>query len=364
MGIFDSRTARALTTMLVFVVAVWFVYEVRSTLTLVLFSVFFAYLLEPLVLRIERSPIGRNSRGLAILETYLICGGVLTLLLFIFGSRIADDMRQLIQSVPSLLDRVASGKIVWQLGSRHGWSYDTQSRIEQFIAGHRDALETFSSQIGVGVAGLLKHAMWFLLIPILAIFFLKDGRKLSDAVIRTLNRRTQRRFLRDVAQDLDEMLASFIGAQLILAGAATLVLSSFFWLMHLPYGLALGVTAGFLEFIPVVGPLVAAALILGVGFLDAFPHLLWIVVFLGLWRLVQDYLISPRVMGNKVELHPMAAIIAVLMGNEIAGVIGVYLSIPLAATLRILWVRWQNTRKLEERTNESLDKSPEHRLAA
>jgi predicted PurR-regulated permease PerM len=265
----------------------------------------------------------------------------------IFGPRIAEDMRQLVQSMPSLLDRVASGKIVWQLGSSHGWSYDSQASIEQFIAGHRDALEGYISHVGGSIAGSLQHAIWFLLVPILAVFFLKDGRSLADGAIRTLNRSRERRFLRGVAQDLDEMLAAFIGAQLILAGAATLVLSSFFWLMHLPYGLALGVTAGFLEFIPVVGPLAAACLVLGVGFLDAFPHLLWIAVFLGLWRLVQDYLISPRVMGHKVELHPLAAIVAVLMGNEIAGVIGVYLSIPVAATLRILWVRWQHSRAEE-----------------
>ena len=364
MGIFDSRTARALTTVLIFVVSAWFVYKVRSTLILVLFSVLFAYLLEPIVLRIERSPMGRNSRALAILETYLICGGILALLMAIFGGRIVNDMRQLIQSMPSLLDRVASGKIVWQLGSRHGWSYDTQFRIEQFIASHRDALESYTSQIGASIAGSLKNAIWFLLIPILAIFFLKDGRSLADAAICALNRRQQRRFMRDVARDLDEMLASFIGAQLILAGAATLVLSSFFWLMHLPYGLALGVTAGFLEFIPVVGPAIAAALILGIGFLAAFPHLLWIAIFLALWRLVQDYLISPRVMGNKVELHPLAAIVAVLMGNEIAGVIGVYLSIPVAATLRILWVRWQHTRAMEGSAKELIGEPPEQRIAA
>ncbi len=364
MGIFDSRTARSLTTVLIFVVAAWFVYKVRSTLILVLFSVLFAYLLEPIVLRIERSPMGRNSRALAILETYLICGGILALLIAIFGGRIVDDMRQLVQSMPGLLDRVASGKIVWQLGSRHGWSYDTQFRIEQFIASHRDALESYTSQIGASIAGSLKNAVWFLLIPILAIFFLKDGRSLADAAICALNRRQQRRFMRDVARDLDEMLASFIGAQLILAGAATLVLSSFFWLMHLPYGLALGVTAGFLEFIPVVGPAIAAALILGIGFLAAFPHLLWIAIFLGLWRLVQDYLISPRVMGNKVELHPLAAIVAVLMGNEIAGVIGVYLSIPVAATLRILWVRWQHTRAMEGSAKELIGEPPEPRIAA
>src|SRR5262249_8145250 len=161
----------------------------------VLFSVFFAYLLEPVVLRIERSPIGRNSRGLAILETYVVCGGILALLLVIFGPRFAGDMRQLIQSMPSLLDRVASGQIVWQLGSRHGWSYDTQARIEQFIASHRDALEQFISQSGASIAGSLKNAIWFLLIPILAIFFLKDGRSFAENAIRNLDRRQQRRFL-------------------------------------------------------------------------------------------------------------------------------------------------------------------------
>lgn len=364
MSIFDSRTARALTTILVFLVVAWFVYQVRSTIILILFSVFFAYLLEPVVLRFERSLMGRNSRALAILETYIVCGGALALFVVIFGPRIADDMRQLIQSMPSLLDRVASGKIVWQLGNRHGWSYDTQARIEQFIAGHRDALESYISHIGAGIAASLRNAIWFLLVPILAIFFLKDGRSLADGAIATLDRRQQRRFLRAVARDLDEMLASFIGAQLILAGAATLVLTTFFWLMHLPYGLALGVTAGFLEFIPVVGPLAAAGLVLGVGFLDAFPHLLWIALFLGIWRVVQDYLISPRVMGNKVELHPLAAIVAVLMGNEIAGVIGVYLSIPVAATLRILWVRWQHTRALEPAVNQPDPPSKEKPIAA
>ena len=352
MAIFDSRTARALMTVVIFVVVAWFVYEVRSTLIILLFSVFFAYLLEPIVIRMERSRIGFHSRGLAILETYLICGGILTLLLVIFGGRIVDDTRQLIQSIPSLLDRVASGKIVWQLGNRHGWSYDTQARIEQFIAGHRQALESFSSHLGASVAASLKNAIWFLLIPIIAIFFLKDGRSFAEGAIRNLDHRQQRRFLRAIAQDLDEMLASFIGAQLILAGAATLVLTSFFWLMHLPYGLALGVAAGFLEFIPVVGPLMAAALVLGVGFLDAYPHLLWIAIILGLWRVVQDYVIAPRVMGNKVELHPLAAIVAVLMGNEIAGVIGVYLSIPVAATLRILWVRWQHMRMEQPDANQ------------
>jgi predicted PurR-regulated permease PerM len=341
MSIFDVRTVRVLATICAFAAIAAFVYGVRRTLVVILFAIFFAYLIEPLVLRIQNSPLGRHSRNLAILETYIACAIVITVLLLIFGPRLADDTRKLVQSMPSLLDKVTSGKIVWQLGSRHGWSYDTQARLERLIASHRDDLMNFTSQIGSQFAQWLKNIIWIVLIPILAIFFLRDGRQMADSLIRNVDEGSQRRFLRDIAQDLDAMLASFIGAQLILAGISTVIYTSVFAMLRLPYALALGVAAGFMEFIPVVGPLVAAGVILGVAFLSAYPHLLLIALFLGMWRVVQDYVISPRVMGGKVELHPLAAIVAVLMGSELGGVLGVYLSIPIAATVRILWVRWQ-----------------------
>jgi predicted PurR-regulated permease PerM len=114
-----------------------------------------------------------------------------------------------------------------------------------------------------------------------------------------------------------------------------------FSLLRVPYALALGLAAGVMEFIPVVGPLLGAAAILGVAFLANYHHLLVVASFLGVWRLVQDYVTTPRLMGGKLELHPLAVIFAVLVGGEIGGVIGVYLSIPIAATLRIVWRRWQ-----------------------
>ena len=96
-----------------------------------------------------------------------------------------------------------------------------------------------------------------------------------------------------------------------------------------------------MEFIPVVGPLVAALLIIGVALLMSYPHWLVLLVFLGGWRMVQDYVISPRIMGRSMELHPLAAIFGVLAGGEIAGVLGIYLSIPVMASLRIVWRRWR-----------------------
>jgi predicted PurR-regulated permease PerM len=74
---------------------------------------------------------------------------------------------------------------------------------------------------------------------------------------------------------------------------------------------------------------------------SGYSHWLGLIIFLIGWRLIQDYVVSPRVMGRSMELHPLAAIFGVLAGGEIAGVLGVYLSIPVMASLRIVWRRWR-----------------------
>ncbi|HXF14041.1 MAG TPA: AI-2E family transporter [Terriglobales bacterium] len=136
------------------------------------------------------------------------------------------------------------------------------------------------------------------------------------------------------------LLAHFIRAQLILAALSWAAYVSVLSLLRVPYAVVLGTLGGVMEFIPIIGPLVAAVAILGVGFLANYSHLILLAIFLGGWRLIQDYFNSPRIMGGKLKLHPLAAIFAVLVGGEIAGVIGVYLSIPIMAALRILWKRW------------------------
>jgi predicted PurR-regulated permease PerM len=113
-------------------------------------------------------------------------------------------------------------------------------------------------------------------------------------------------------------------------------------IIRVPYGVVLGVIAGFLEFIPVVGPLMAALLIIGVALGSGYHHVVIVLLFLGAWRIIQDYYTSPRIMGSQVELHPLAALFGILAGAEVAGVVGVYLSIPVMATIRIFWRRYRD----------------------
>jgi predicted PurR-regulated permease PerM len=144
------------------------------------------------------------------------------------------------------------------------------------------------------------------------------------------------------------MLGHFIRSQLILSALAIVVVTSVLAAMRVPYAIALGPAAGAAEFIPVAGPIVGGLVIVAVAFMANYGHLLWLVLFLLIWRGIQDYVSSPRIMGNTLELHPLMVLFGVFAGGEVAGVIGVFLSIPAMATLRILWHAWQFTRKPPE----------------
>jgi predicted PurR-regulated permease PerM len=336
MALIDTRTSRILFTALLFALGLGFLYVARRTLIAFLFAIFFAYLMDPAVSRLEK---WLHGRGRAIAVIYLLLLAGLALFFFSVGPRIGREAGVLGQSLPNLLTRVSSGDIAHDIGKEHGWDTATQEKFRQFLFKHSDDIKQYAERFGLRAAGAAKEAWLILLVPLLAIFFLKDGRTFGEVGLSVVQSRPQREFLQAVLADMNQMLAHFIRAQLTLAALSLVVYTAFLGATQAPYALVLGTAGGVMEFIPVVGPLVAALLMLSVAVLMSHPHWLMLLVFLVVWRVVQDYVISPRVMGTSMELHPLAAIFGVMAGGEIAGVLGVYLSIPVMASLRIVWRR-------------------------
>jgi predicted PurR-regulated permease PerM len=338
MALIDSRASRVLMTVLIFALALGFLYTARHTLVAFLFAIFFAYLIDPLVSKLEHLVRGR---GRAIAIIYVLLLGLLVVFFTFVGPQIGRQGAKLSQALPQLLDRVTSGEIALSLGTEHGLSKATAEQLQRFLASHSADIKNLAQRAGLRAAEAAKNVWLLVLIPILAAFFLKGGREFNAAFLSFVHSKPQREFMEGVLADMNEMLAHFIRAQLTLAGLSLIAYIAVLSLMRVPYALVLGTAGGVMEFIPVVGPLVAAVLILGVAILMSYPHVLILLLFLGAWRLIQDYVVSPRVMGDRMELHPLAAIFGVLAGGEIAGVLGVYLSIPIMASLRIVWRRWQ-----------------------
>jgi predicted PurR-regulated permease PerM len=323
---------------LLFALALGFLYVARTTLIAFLFAIFFAYLMSPLVNRLERVLHGRG-RAIAVIYSLLL---ILVVVFFVVvGPKVTREGAKLGQSLPALLTQLSSGQIAEQIGKEHGWSKRSTDLAQAFLVSHSDDITQIAQRIGLRVADVAKQAWLFFIVPLLSIFFLKDGRSFSDFLLSTIQSRPQREFLQNVLNDLNQMLAHFIRAQLTLAALTLLMYSAFLGAMRVPYALVLGTIGGVLEFVPVVGPLAGALIIVTVALLMSYKHWLTVIIFLGIWRLVQDYVSSPRIMGESMELHPLAAIFGVMAGGEVAGILGVYLSIPVMASLRIVFRRWR-----------------------
>jgi predicted PurR-regulated permease PerM len=334
----DARTARVLVTVLLFALGLGFLFVARATLIAFLFAIFFAYLMSPAVNRLETLLRGR-ARAIAVIYSLLL---VLVVGFFVLvGPKVTREGAKMGQSLPTVLAQLKSGQLANQLGEEHGWNQRYTLLAQSFLVSHSEEIAQLAQRVGFRVADVAKEAWLFFVVPLLSIFFLKDGRSFSDFLISAIQSRPQREFLENVLNDLNQMLAHFIRAQLTLAALTLVMYSAVLGIMRVPYALVLGTLGGLLEFIPVVGPLAAALVIVSVALVMSYKHWLILIIFLGIWRLLQDYVSSPRIMGESMELHPLAAIFGVMAGGEVAGILGIYLSIPVMASLRIVLRRWR-----------------------
>jgi predicted PurR-regulated permease PerM len=337
--LFDKKTAQALFTALVFALVLLFLYAAWRAILAFVFAIFFAYLLAAPVSRFQRW--FRGSRPAAIAVVYLIFLGILVLVLALLGPPVVQEAQKLAQQVPEWANQITPGQIAQRLGTKQGWSQTTVDRVEQFLSEHREEFINAGKQFLLGTARTLQNTWWLFLVPILAIFLLKDGERFGHLIVNSVENPGNRKMVADTVEKMHSMVGHYIRVQVIIALLAMVVITVVLRVMGVPYAIALGPAAGALEFIPVVGPVVGGGAILGVAYFAGYQHVFILLVFLLVWRGVQDYVTSPRLMSGSLELHPLAVLFGVLAGGEVAGVVGVFLSIPVMATLRILWHSWQ-----------------------
>ena len=339
MTLFDKKTAQALFTALVFVLVLLFLYFAWRALIAFLFAILFAYLLEAPVSRFQKWL--RGSRPLAITAVYLIMIGALVLVISLLGPAIGQETQKLAQQTPGWANRISSGNIVEQFGKRHGWNPESVHQFTGYIYDHREQIISGIQDLVVRAVRTLQNTWWLVLVPILAVFFLKDGDKFRNNLVNSVRDESTRAMVATIVDKVSSMLGGYIRAQLLYSVLAMVVVTIVLRIMGVQYALALGPAEGALEFIPLVGPLIGAVLIMTVGFLSGYQHLLWLFIFLMVWRVIQDYVTAPRIMSGTLELHPLAVLFGVLAGGEVAGVIGIFLSVPVLAGLRIVWHAWQ-----------------------
>ena len=355
-----SAQTRAVLRILVILLAVlgllWVLYKLTTVLLLVVLSIFFAYLVAPLVDLVQRpfSIRGRERmmpRALAIGIVYVVLFVGIGLGIYFLAPQLADQFPEFKRQATVYFQSISgyTGRLN---------QYFKQHRMPEGVV--KAVNDTFLGLIAQGgniasaaverMLGLIIYLPWLVLIPILGFFFLKDADAFRRSALAMLPRGRIRWRGDEFFQDVNSTLAAYIRAQLTACLLIGVISSLGFWLIGLPSPLVLGIMSGMLEFVPLVGPLTVAILAVLLALLHSgFGMALVVLLFLGVMRIVQDYVIYPRIIGVGIHLHPLAVILAILAGAEIAGVAGIFLAIPVIAIITVTYRNW-----LEHRGRESI----------
>jgi len=329
----DARSARGAWTAALVLLGLWLIYLLRSTLFVFMLAVLFAYLLAPLVNLINRILPGNRTRTLALALAYVLVVGLVVLGAVLIGSRVVVQATQLAQQFPGILK---SWQFSFENNVPDSLRTELTTRTNELIA----ALPSY----GIKFLALMGNLIYVVIVPVLAFLCLKDGAMVRQHMLGLLEPGPQRKLLDDILADMDLVLAHYMRALVLLAVNAFLCYSIFLTAMSVPFAILLAVLAGTLEFIPMVGPLAAGVVVLVVGGVSS-GHAIAALIFIVAFRMFQDYVVSPHLMGHGVELHPLLVLFGVFAGAELAGIAGTFLSVPVLALVRVLYLRIYQARQ-------------------
>src|SRR5262245_11205724 len=347
---------RIITILLVVAACLWIIYKLTTVLLLLVLSIFFAYLVAPLVDLVQqplrfRQKEFRIPRGLAIGIVYviLLIGGGLAI--YFLAPQLAAQFPEFKRQATDYYKTISStSEQVNEYFKQHRMPEGVVKAVNDTILG---LIARGGEIVGAAVErmlGLIVFLPWLVLIPILSFFLLKDADSFRRSALAMLPRGRLRWRGDEFFQDINQTLAAYIRAQLTACVIIGAVCSIGFALIRLPSPLVLGLIAGLFVSWPLVRRLVVAILVAVLALLHSGYGMAFVVLlFLGVLRVVHDWVVYPRIIGQGINLHPLAVILAILAGAEIAGVAGIFLAIPVIAILTVSYRHW-----LEHRGRETI----------
>jgi predicted PurR-regulated permease PerM len=342
---FDRRAAQYTCTAAAILLLLVMLYRVRTTLFVFIIALLFAYLLSPLVDFLDRALPASRTRTPALIFAYLLLIGLLGFAAVGLGSRIAAEANSLLKNQAAEAPPSPAPQPATQ------FSLDNlKESIRSQIRLHASDVVAYLPKAGLKVLAFAGNLVWVIIVPILSFFFLKDGHVMWQKLVELIDEGPRRALVEDIARDVNVLLAQYMRALTILSLFTLTFFSFYLSVTRVPYALLLAAIAGMLEFIPMIGPLTAATAIVVVSLFSGYPHVLWILIFMGVYRLFQDYVLSPRLMSEGMELHPLLVMFGVFAGGEIGGVAGTFLSVPVLALARILYTRLERAHREHELT--------------
>jgi predicted PurR-regulated permease PerM len=324
------------------------IYLLSPILTPFLLAGIIAYIFNPLVTKIELWKINR-SLGTILIMVFLLC--ILTALIIIITPLFERKISLLIEKMPVYLETIRSGMVPW-LETQLSINLQLDAAqlklvLQQHWQDTGGVLAKLIPSIQSSGVATMEFVLNMLLMPVVLFYLLRDWAHLIKLIDETIPRHWHEQ-VNELANASDKVLAEFLRGQLSVMLIMSFCYVTGLWMVGLEFALPIGIIAGVLVFVPYLGlgiGLVLATLAALIQFQD-WSALLQVWLIFGIAQLLESMVITPWLVGNRIGLHPVIVIFALLAFGQLFGFVGLLLALPASAVL-LVWLRHVRKQYLE-----------------
>lgn len=302
-----------------------------------LIAALFTYLLLPIVEWLRRHKV---PRPVAIILIYVVFFGGLGFAMVNGVPYVIEQLRELMKQVPHFAE-------LYQRGVQQFY-YHTSDLPETVHDHFRSALKSIQDyanglieNVISMLRGLVQSLLVILTVPVLVFYFLNDYPRIKTAISNFVPVRWHSSG-KKLLHDIDETLGGYIRGQLLVCLILAFIATIGFWVMGIPYAILFGILIGITDLIPYFGPFIGAAPVAFVALTLSWKMLLIVLGFIVVLHFIEGNFLSPLIVGKSLNLHPVLIILALFIGSEAGGIIGLFLAVPAFAVARVLIAHFRN----------------------
>lgn len=311
---------------------------IKELLYTVFISLILAYLLNPLVNLLEKRKIKRTY---GVLLVYIIVIAVITLLVITIVPNMVNEFKILGEDLPiyfnDLNDLFNKYYNIYTENMNNLPSEFTSIKdsIDQNISKIQGVMVNSIKMVTTLIFSLLTKIISIILIPVLTFYFIKDKEYFKKKIILLIPKAFRNDIIH-ISRQINDVLSSFIRGQLIVATFIGIATSLGLLFLKIKFGVIIGLLAGIFSIIPYFGPIIGIVPAVLFALLDKPIKILWVVILFTFIQQFEGDILSPKIVGNSVGLHPITVMISLLIGGSLMGMLGLLLAVPIVAILKII----------------------------
>jgi predicted PurR-regulated permease PerM len=316
----------------------WFLGRIKLVVIILIAATFFAYLIYPAVTWLQRR---RFPRWAAIATMYLALALVIGGTLAYLGPVVGDQARNLTQELPTLVGETRDAIVNANNSLLDAVPAEARqaaaAALDDIVRQGQTAAGEVAGQALRFAASLAAFITAAILVPLLAFYILLDVDRLRSMLVDIFPRRHRERALLLLA-DIDSVVGGFVRGQLIVGAIVGALVTLLLVAFRIKYALLIGVFAGVVDMVPYVGAIAGAVPAVLLALFEHGPGVAFLLALgFGLMYELEGHIIAPAIVGHRVGLTPLMVIVAILIGAEVGGIGGMFLSVPVAGIIKVLW---------------------------